>query len=63
MLDWQLLAVLAVLALAVIYLARQAIRTLRGRGAGCGGGCNCAPEQPGNLLSADDLMKRVRGSG
>jgi hypothetical protein len=43
-LDWQVIAVALVLAWAVAYLVRAALRTRKG----CGGGCGCAktPAKP-----------------
>jgi hypothetical protein len=49
MLDWQTVAVALVLAWAVAYLVRAALRTRKG----CGGGCGCAksPARPANEQS------------
>ncbi len=38
--DWQLLLVVALVMLALLYLARQTLRTWRGKGVGCGT-CKC----------------------
>ncbi len=61
MADWQTIAVAIALAAAVAYLTARAVRAWRGRAAGCGGGCKCAPQEPKGLISADDLLRRVRG--
>jgi hypothetical protein len=39
MLDWQILIVGVLVALAVIYLGRQTLRTWLGKATGCGSGC------------------------
>ncbi len=39
--NWQLLIVGVLVALALVYLGRQTLRTWRGRGTGCGG-CKCS---------------------
>jgi hypothetical protein len=61
--DWQTPAVVAVVLLALAYVARRTLRTWRGRGAGCGGACKCSSEaQPpaGPLIGADELTARLR---
>jgi hypothetical protein len=66
--DWQPIAALGAVAVALLYVARAAVRTLRGRGAGCGGGCKCPGQRPSarngrgeNLIAADQLTLRQRG--
>lgn len=54
--DWQLLLVGVLVALALIYLGRQTLRAWRGPGAGCGG-CKCAtPSKTTNAKAADTLI-------
>jgi hypothetical protein len=43
--DWQLVLVGLVVAVAVAYLGRRAWRTWRGLGSGCGG-CKCSNSHP-----------------
>jgi hypothetical protein len=55
----QWLLVLAAASVASAYLGRQAWRSWSG---GCGKGCGCssAPRQGPALISADDLISRVK---
>jgi hypothetical protein len=54
--EWQLLLVGVLVALALIYLGRQTLRTWRGQGAGCGA-CKCAtPSKKTNGTAADTLI-------
>jgi hypothetical protein len=39
--NWQIAAVLVVLAVAVLYLAHSGWRMLTGKKTGCGGSCRC----------------------
>jgi hypothetical protein len=70
MLDWQLALVLLIVAGAVAYLARQAWRSWRGRGSGCGSGCGtcktpAAPASHGQvtIIPADQLTLRRKDFG
>ena len=54
--DWQLLLVAVLVALSLIYLGRQTLRTWRGEGAGCGT-CRCAtPSKTTNANAAGTLI-------
>jgi hypothetical protein len=55
--DWQLLAVDLLILAAALYLARQAWRTWRGRGKGCGG-CGGAKKAPAARPGAISLPLR-----
>jgi hypothetical protein len=66
--GWQTAAVVLAVALAGVYLARQTLRTWRGRGSGCGGGCQCPSSSAsrgsspaGGLIGVDELTTRLRG--
>jgi hypothetical protein len=71
MFDWQLPLVLLIVALAVVYLGRQAWRSWRGSRSGCGGGCGCSKNSPGptraegnvTLIPADQLRLRRKDFG
>ncbi|HEV3263800.1 MAG TPA: FeoB-associated Cys-rich membrane protein [Gemmataceae bacterium] len=66
--DWQLIAVLVIVAVAAAYLARMTWRSWRGSKTGCGGGCGCNTkatpigEQNGKatLITTDQLTARLR---
>ncbi len=68
-LDWQVLLVLAVVAAAACYLARQAYRTWRASKAGCGGGCGCGTKTTGakqpdvTLIPTEQLTVRRHPGG
>jgi hypothetical protein len=54
--EWQLLIVVALIALSLAYLGRQTLRTWRGQGAGCGA-CKCAtPSKATSANAADTLI-------
>jgi hypothetical protein len=64
--EWQLLLVGVLVALALIYLGRQTLRTWRGQGTGCGA-CKCAPTSKTSnakaahtLIPSDQLKLRRR---
>jgi hypothetical protein len=59
--DWQTIAVLLALAGALAYLARQALRTWRGKAGGCGGRCKCPPAPSRDVIREDELLGRLRG--
>lgn len=54
--DWQLVAVLVVVAGAGIYLVRHNLRGWSGK-KGCGGGCNCAGQKSAKAESAVPLQQ------
>jgi hypothetical protein len=63
--DWQPIAALGAVAVALVYVGRVALRALRGRGAGCGGGCKCPGSAAGKgrgepLIAPDQLTLRSR---
>jgi hypothetical protein len=53
--DWQLLIVLALVALALLYLSHRAWLTWRGKSAGCGS-CRCAGYSTSNVSGARTLI-------
>lgn len=54
--DWQLLLVVVLVVLALLYLGRRALRTWRGKGAGCGG-CKCpSPAKTPNAAATETLI-------
>jgi hypothetical protein len=53
--DWQLLVVVLLVALALLYLGRQTLRTWRGRSAGCGG-CKCPSSSNTSNSGAETLI-------
>ncbi len=54
--DWQLLLVIVLVMLALLYLGRQALRTWRGKGVGCGG-CKCpSTVKTPNAAASDTLI-------
>ncbi len=60
--DWQLIAVVPVVALAGGYLLRRALRAW-GPKAGCGGGCGCkspSTTPPVTFVPAESLKLRSR---
>lgn len=62
--GWQLWVVIAIVALAAVYLTRITWRAWSASGKGCGGGC-CGAKGPGNtaeqsLVSNDQLLARLR---
>jgi hypothetical protein len=63
--DWQLLLVAVVVALALLYLGRQTLRAWRGQGAGCGS-CKCrsaakTPNTAETLIPLEQVRLRRRG--
>ena len=65
--DWQVIAVLVIVAVAAAYLARVTWRSWRGSKTGCGGGCGCAAKAPAAekngqaaLVTTDQLTARLR---
>jgi hypothetical protein len=63
--DPQLALVALIVAAAGLYLARQTWRSLRGKKAGCRGGCGCAATKITNkgetsLISVEQLTQRLR---
>jgi hypothetical protein len=65
--DWQQVAVVAIVAAATYYLGRQTWRTWSGRKAGCGGSCDCSskPAEPpaAALIPPDQITLRRRQTG
>lgn len=56
----QLLAVAGIILVAVLYLARQMWRALRGNSSGCGGGCaKCASTPATSGETADAITSRM----
>jgi hypothetical protein len=67
--TWQLIAVGVIVAVAVLYLARQTWRAWNPKKGGCGGSCGCAgkpapvadrPEQASALIPSEQLTLRRR---
>ena len=64
--DWQLTAVIGILAGAVTYLGRRAWRSWFARKGGCGGGCDCSAKPPAQanghvtLVAPEQLRLRRR---
>jgi hypothetical protein len=63
--DWQPIAALVAVAVALVYVGRAALRALRGRGTGCGGGCKCPGSKGRNghgepLIAPGQLTLRSR---
>ena len=64
--EWQMVAVLLIVAAAGVYLARATWHSLRASKSGCAGGCGCktkssdaAADEP-QLASMDELTARLR---
>jgi hypothetical protein len=68
MLNWQLISVVVLVALAGGYIAWKSWRTWHPPKGGCGGSCGCAKQSstaesaPPNLIPADQLTVRQRRS-
>jgi|GEM_PF-2887484 len=69
--DWQLVPVFVVIAVAAVYLGLMVQRSWKASKSGCGGGCGCASKasrttaenrQPA-LISGDELASRLRRRG
>jgi hypothetical protein len=61
--DWQLVAVVPIVALAGGYLLRRTWRAWGGRKAGCGGGCGCkapAADRAVTFIPAESVALRPR---
>jgi hypothetical protein len=62
--NWQLWATLAIILSASCYLAFRLYKSVRGRKAGCGGGCGCAPkENTQSSSAATDVFIPSNGIG
>jgi hypothetical protein len=66
--EWQLLPVMLIVAIAAWYLGRVTWRSWRGGKGNCGGGCHCGSAKdtalPSNgsskLIPSDQLLTRLR---
>ncbi len=62
--DWQLLLVIPIVAVAVCYLARQTWRTWSGKKSGCRGcGCKASPAAQGEVIPVEQLTVRGQQPG
>jgi hypothetical protein len=69
--DWQLVPVFVVIAVAAVYLGLVVQRSWKASKSGCGGGCGCASKASRTaaennrpkLISADELTSRLRRPG